>query len=123
MINKKSPFVSLRAYFQTGTASGFPLPKKISEFFVLHIDTPPIEWYSEFAGRDKSPPDERRNTMNTYYITVDSFGSYCPENWEEIADFLNAIIDERGISEDHDAVNELWEAYCNGELEGAPAAL
>ena len=32
-----------------------------------------------------------------YYITVESFGSECPENWEEIAAFLNDIIDQRGI--------------------------
>lgn len=46
-----------------------------------------------------------------YYITGDSFGSECPENWEQIADELNAIIDERGISEDRDAVDALWEDY------------
>ena len=26
-------------------------------------------------------------------ITMDSFGSMLPENWEEIADFLNALIE------------------------------
>ena len=45
------------------------------------------------------------------YITVDSFGSDCPENWEEIANELNAIIDERGIADDMNAVNELWGEY------------
>ena len=58
--------------------------------------------------------------MSEYYITVDSFGAECPENWEEIAEFLNAIIDERGIANDHDAVNDLWEEFCRGELDGAP---
>lgn len=47
----------------------------------------------------------------TYYITVDSFGSELPENWEEIADELNREIDRRGIAEDRDAVDELWEDY------------
>lgn len=55
-------------------------------------------------------------------ITMDSFGSECPANWEEIADFLNAIILERGIEDDHDAVNDLWEEYCNGDIKGAPEA-
>jgi len=45
------------------------------------------------------------------YITAESFGSDIPENWQEIADELNRIIDERGIADDHDAVNELWDEY------------
>ena len=49
-------------------------------------------------------------TMDNY-ITAESFGSDIPENWQEIADELNRIIDERGIADDHDAVNELWEEY------------
>ena len=62
----------------------------------------------------------KENNMD-YYITADSFGEYCPVNWPEIADALNAIIDERGIAEDFDASCELWEAYCNGEIAGIPA--
>lgn len=58
----------------------------------------------------------------TYYVTADSFGSEIPSNWEEIAAFLNSITDERGIAEDNDACNELWEAYWAGELDGAPEA-
>lgn len=58
----------------------------------------------------------------TYYVTADSFGSEIPSNWEEIAAFLNSLTDERGIAEDHDACNDLWEAYWNGELDGAPEA-
>ena len=54
------------------------------------------------------------------WITIDSFGSDCPENWEEIAEFLNGIIRERGIENDHNAVNELWEAFCQGEFPDAP---
>ena len=55
-------------------------------------------------------------------ITMDSFGSECPANWEEIADFLNAIIEERGIENDEDALDQLWEDYCNGDIPGAPEA-
>jgi hypothetical protein len=57
-----------------------------------------------------------------YYITEDSFGEYCPANWQEIADYMNDIIDERGIAEDFDAVCVLWEAYCSGDIPGVPAA-
>ena len=48
------------------------------------------------------------------YITAESFGAEIPDNWQEIADELNRIIDERGIADDHDAVNELWESYWYG---------
>ncbi len=44
-------------------------------------------------------------------ITAESFGSELPENWEVIANELNAIIEERGIEDDKAAVNELWEEY------------
>lgn len=44
-------------------------------------------------------------------ITAESFGSDIPENWEEIADKLNHIIDERGIADDADAINDLWDEY------------
>jgi hypothetical protein len=56
------------------------------------------------------------------WITVESFGADVPENWEAIAEYLNAIIRERGIEDDHDAVNELWEAYWQGEFPDAPEA-
>ena len=45
------------------------------------------------------------------YVTMESFGSVLPENWEEIADEMNRIIDERGISGNIDAVNEFWDEY------------
>ena len=54
------------------------------------------------------------------YITMDSFGSECPLNWETIADALNEIIDERGILEDNEACNALWTEYCRGELKDVP---
>jgi hypothetical protein len=49
-----------------------------------------------------------------YYITAESCGAEIPDNWQEIADELNRIIDERGIADDHDAVNELRESYWYG---------
>lgn len=62
--------------------------------------------------------------MNTtYYVTVESFGSDCPVNWEEIASAMNAIIDERGIAEDRDATDALWESYWRGECESIPAPI
>ena len=53
-------------------------------------------------------------------INVDSFGSDCPVNWEEIAAYLNAIIMEKGIADDYDETQTLWEQYCNGDLPEAP---
>lgn len=55
------------------------------------------------------------------WITAESFGADLPENWEEIADYLNETIRERGIEDDHNEVNELWEAYWNGNLPDAPS--
>ena len=55
-----------------------------------------------------------------YWITADSFGADLPENWQEIADYLNAIIRERDIESDHNEVNELWEAFWQGEFPDAP---
>lgn len=71
-----------------------------------------------------------------YHITADSFGADCPENWEEIAAFLNELIDKTlentdsafdpaydasGLSfEGHAVVDDIWERYCAGEIEGAP---
>ena len=65
-----------------------------------------------------------------YHISMDSFGQTCPENWEEIADFLNGIIDSmEGITdnetgeftpEGRDQIDNLWERYCAGEIDGAP---
>lgn len=75
--------------------------------------------------------------FNDYEITMDSFGSECPTNWEEIADFLNDIIetyvdeltttDEDGVEstdwrELRDKTEQLWEDYWNGKIDGAPIA-
>jgi len=74
-----------------------------------------------------------------YHITADSFGSDIPQNWEEIADYLNDLIDsalestdgafdpahdDTGLSaEGHDIIDDIWERYCAGEIEGAPAPM
>ena len=49
----------------------------------------------------------------------DSFGSNCPDNWEEIIDYLNDILESRS----EDDMEEIWEQYCSGSLEGAPEAV
>lgn len=56
------------------------------------------------------------------WITIESFGADVPENWEEIAEYLNNIIRDRGIENDHSEVNDLWEAYWQGEFADAPVA-
>ena len=73
-----------------------------------------------------------------YEITMDSFGDTCPTNWEEIADYLNGIIetyvdeltttDEDGVEDIDETelrrrVDDLWERYCSGNLDGAPAPI
>lgn len=55
----------------------------------------------------------------TNYFNMDSFGSMCPDNWEAVADFLNAILESFGIEDEdelHDTANDLWESYCNEDL-------
>lgn len=69
---------------------------------------------------------------NEYHITMDSFGDTCPINWDEIADYLNVIIDGMdGITDEigeltrdgREQIDALWEQYCAGELPGAPAPI
>lgn len=55
-------------------------------------------------------------------FNAESFGDTVPVNWEEIANCLNAIAADRGITDDHEAENELWESYWNGDLPGTPGA-
>lgn len=77
--------------------------------------------------------------MTNYHITEDTFGSDCPTNWEEIADFLNSLIDrtldqtpgaydpgydDSGLSADgHDVVDAIWDRFCSGDLPDAPEAV
>lgn len=61
------------------------------------------------------------------YYDMESFGADCPANWEEIASFLNGLLDERVTEgmDDRDIceiADQLWEDYWNGNLEDAPAA-
>lgn len=65
--------------------------------------------------------------MNTI-ITEDSFGSMLPRNWQEIANYLNGILEEIwNQSDDRDdfkeVVEEVWERYCNGMLPDAPKVI
>jgi hypothetical protein len=45
-------------------------------------------------------------------IDMNSFGSNCPDNWQEIADYLNSI--------DNMDNEELWEAFCADKLKDCP---
>ncbi len=69
---------------------------------------------------------------NEYHITMDSFGQDCPANWEQIAAYLNSIIDSMdGITDENgeltpdgrEQIDTLWEQYCAGDLHGAPAPI
>ena len=69
---------------------------------------------------------------NDPHITMDSFGQDCPQNWQEIADYLNeridAILAKYGDDAEYsrdcsDEIAQLWESYWNGELTDAPAAI
>lgn len=61
---------------------------------------------------------------------MDSFGADCPENWEEIASYLNDAVENMGDEifdefgeltlEGRDQVDDLWERYCAGDIEDAP---
>lgn len=63
-----------------------------------------------------------------WHINMDSFSGTCPSNWEEIADYLNDIIEAReDLFEDgeltldgRDFIDRLWEQYCSGDLPDAP---
>lgn len=60
-------------------------------------------------------------TKNDAYITMDSFGSDLPNNWEAAADLMNSLIDELPVDEfgeiDRDAVDAIWNRYCSGEFD------
>lgn len=68
-----------------------------------------------------------------YHITMDSFGSDL-QNWQEVADCLNEVIDETlrrmgdnafdlggNLTPDaRDAIDSIWESWCGGEMENCP---
>ena len=67
------------------------------------------------------------NYFDRYKITEDSFGDYLPVNWQKIAVYLNKKIETKlrkmGDAEEwevQDAVNEIWDAYCDGKWDRAP---
>lgn len=63
-----------------------------------------------------------------YYFTGESFGADCPENWQEIIDYLNRKIDELPDSifeneqDASDATEKIWDEYCSGHFADAPEA-
>ena len=83
--------------------------------------------------------------LTPFHVTMDDFDQFdvWPSNWQDIADFLNDIIDSRiramiDAHDDFDAWLEVdqyrecrdisekvWEQYCSGELddEGCPAII
>ncbi len=62
------------------------------------------------------------------YFSMESFGADLPTNWEEIASWLNALLDER-VTDDMDdrdireVAEQLWVDYWGGRLEAAPMAM
>lgn len=70
--------------------------------------------------REEYDFNKEDETMENYF-NMDSFGSLCPDNWEEVAAFLNAVLDSYGYTAEdaddmHDTANDLWESYCNEDL-------
>lgn len=57
------------------------------------------------------------------WITIESFGSDVPANWKEIVNYLNEVISFRNIQDDWEAVNEVWEAFWQGEFPDAPVVM
>lgn len=75
--------------------------------------------------------------MNPFHVSMDSFDQFdpYPVNWEEIASFLNGIIDSRiaealkSVPEDswlyssdiyqtcNDISEKVWDQYCNYEFD------
>lgn len=54
------------------------------------------------------------------YFDMDSFGQDCPMNWEQIADYLNSIIEDmEGITDEfgevtpdgREQIDNVWENY------------
>ena len=85
--------------------------------YLINLVRADYERNHQTAGEENSTMEIRE------IITADSFGSDCPTNWEEIAAALNQIIADRGIADDDDAIDSLWEDYWNGDLPGVPKAV
>lgn len=98
-----------------------------------------VGFFTESADEYNVLLDQKKEEItmyNNYEITMDSFGDTCPTNWEEIAAHLNnrietyiselTTVDEDGVEDiDEDElrrrVEKLWESYCSGDLDDAPA--
>lgn len=71
--------------------------------------------------------NEKEDMKMTYHITMDSFGTECPDNWEEIAEKLNRQIDDALAAagetpeygelsdEGREIVDSIWERFAAGE--------
>ena len=57
----------------------------------------------------------------------ESFGADCPDNWEEICEYLNGYLEDIDeydtYGELESAANKLWEDYCCGNLPYAPKGI
>lgn len=58
--------------------------------------------------------------MINYFITAESFGDSLPRQWQEIAEYLNGIIRDRGIEFNRSAVNALWDDFWSDRLDRTP---
>lgn len=60
------------------------------------------------------------------YFTMDSFGAYCPNNWQEIVDALNDYAMACGVTGDNTDIDDrcardiIWERWCAGDYSIAP---
>lgn len=106
--------------------------------FSRNTDRDVINWLDSqesIQGYIKSliKDDMKKGAPTMNYITMDSFGEELPTNWEEIAAFLNNIIDDELRQENElpeygelspdgrEIVDGIWEKFCAGEIEGCPA--
>lgn len=81
------------------------------EFIAAYIDKDPE--FETFLNAEFSVDELADGDV----ITVDSFGSRCPVNWQEIAGYLNAVIAAGTDPE------QAWETYCSGGYESAPECI
>lgn len=80
----------------------------------------PAEWILNLLERvvkEDMEAKEMRKTAEDFYITAESFGADCPENWEDIADQMNAEIDEleeSGVDlEEYFHEHDFWDEWWN----------
>lgn len=101
----------------------------------VYFDREPIDTTVTF-GYNKDNKTEEDPAMKTisaadlekFHLTMDSFGDCCPNNWQEIAAFLNAKIDERIMAahltpeeleeEGHNIANDVWDDFGAGLFDG-----